>query len=226
MTSQMTVTYSKVTGAPAVHRWPGGLVATTMPSASADVVPHDLGHWIMEVQIDLPWGFWALAGQQAPFASFTLVSGRWPKGKQEWLDRVRRKHGPAMLHAEAHGGHWLTDADLDVRAQWHEIRPRLVRSYAFEDNPLLHLGPEDVERMHERALRLAQLWADLPTGGSIEVRWPDDTLPVVVPTDTRGVGSVPASHLASIPGRAEKADSAVKARRSRQQRERARPRRR
>ena len=188
----MTVTYTKLRGAPAVHRWPGGLVATTLPWTSG--LPHDLGHWFIEAQVDLPWGFWSLAAQRAPFASLTLVEGRWPKGRQAWLDRVRRKHGLSMLHAEAQDGHWLADPQLDVHRDWPEIRRRLARAYAFVDNPLMDLGPHDVERLRPLAQRTAALWAAIPLGGSIEVSWPGADDPVVVPSETRGALSLRGRH--------------------------------
>ena len=181
----MTVTYTKIRGAPAVHRWRDGTVATCMQWSGG--FPHDLGHWVLEAQVDLPWGFWSLAGQQAPFASLTLVEGRWPKGKQAWLDRVRRKHGLSMLHAEAQDGHWLLDPELDVHASWREIRSHLAKTYAFAESPLAGFGPNDVEALRPFALRAAATWEALPPGGSVEVSWPGANDLVVVPTETRGL---------------------------------------
>jgi hypothetical protein len=188
----MTVTYTKVVGAPAIHRWPDGTVATCLQWSRG--FPHDLGHWVFEAQVDLPWGFWSLAGQQAPFDSLQLVAGRWPKGKAAWLDRVRRKHGLSMLHAEAHDGIWLTDPALDVHAQWPEIRDRLRRTYAFADNPLLAMGPDDVEALRPFALRAAATWAALPDGGSVEVTWPGPNDLQVVSTEERGALSLSGDH--------------------------------
>ena len=188
----MTVTFTKIRGAPAIHRWPDGRVATALPWMKG--LPHDLGHWLMEAQVDLPWGFWSLAGQQAPFASLTLVEGRWPKGRQEWFDRVRRKHGLSMLHAEAQDGHWLADPHLDVHKDWQEIRRRLVHTYAFEDSPLASWGPQDVERLRPFALRAAATWDALPAGGSVEVAWPGANDLVVVPAEERGALALPRAH--------------------------------
>ena len=217
----MTVTYTKTRGAPAVHRWPQSeLVATTMPWHGH--FPHDLGHWLLEAQVDLPYGFWSLAAQKAPFDSFTLVAGRWPKGRREWLDRVRRKHGTGMLHAEGQGGHWLTDPDLDVRAEWPAIRRRLAKAYAFEDNPLVHLGPDDVERLRPLALAVDERWRSLPDGGCIEVVWPGTAVPRVVPADEVARASI----HPGPPVRAVKVTAAIKAKRARRQLERSGPRRR
>lgn len=196
----MIVTFTKVRGAPAVHRWPDGSAATGLPWTSG--LPHDLGHWMMEAQVELPYGFWALAGQQAPFASLTLVQGRWPKGKQEWFDRVRRKHGTAMLHAEAQDGIWLADPDLDVRAQWSEIRRRLTQTYAFQESPLQRWGPQDIERLRPFALRNAAIWEGLPAGGQVEVHWPGaNDLVVVSAEEQRPVPLRPGTTEVILPGR-------------------------
>ena len=191
----MTVTYTKAPRVPAVHRWANGVVATTMNWSRG--FPHDLRHWIMEAQVDLPWGFWALAGQQAPFDSFHLVSGRWPKGRREWLDRVRRKHRLSMLHAEAHDGYWLADPELEVRADWPVIRRRLARTYAFSESPLARLGPEDVERLRPFARRAVETWDVLPEGGGVQVSWPGTNYLVVLSHDDSNLG------LRHLPPRSE-----------------------
>lgn len=178
----MTATFTKIVGVRAVYRWPDGLVATTCVTGRG--FPHDLRHWLIEAQVDLPWGFWSLAGQQAPFDSFQVVSGRWPKGRQEWFDRVLRKHGLSMLHAEAQNGFWLVDPDLDVQARWPEIRRRLARTYAFTESPLAQLGPKEVERLRPFARRAVDIWNELPDGGQVEVRWPGANELVVLPNDS------------------------------------------
>jgi hypothetical protein len=205
----MTVTYTKVLGVPAIHRWPGGLVATTMPWTGG--LPHDLGHWMMEALVDLPWGFWSLAARKAPFRSFTLVSGRWPKERDEWLDRVRRKHGLAMLHAEGHDGNWLADPRLDVHAEWPMIRRRLSVAYCFEDHALAHLGPADVERLVPLARVVAQQWDDLPDGRCLLVRWPGAELPEEVDPLTYGPSTLPAEHRIAVTVSTPKGELAIKA---------------
>ena len=190
----MTVTFTKIRGAAAIYRWPAtpGLVALSMQWSTG--LPHDLGHWMMEAQVDLPWGFWSLAGQQAPYASFELIEGRWPKGKQEWYARVVRKHGMSMLHAEAQDGYWLTDPNLNVRADWPEIRERLRNTYAFDDSPLRGMSPDDVEKLRPFALRNAAIWSELPAGGAVEVDWPGANDLRSVRTEERGVLSLTGKH--------------------------------
>jgi hypothetical protein len=196
----MVVTFEKVLGAPAVHRWPDGTVATCLPWTGG--LPHDLGHWLLEAQVDLPYGFWSLAGQQAPFASLTLVQGRWPKGRQAWFDRVRRRHATAMLHAEAQDGAWLADPDLDVHARWPELRDLLARTYAFADSPLASFGPADVERLRPFALRAAATWDALPAGAAVEVHWPGaNDLVVVAAGDVVPAPSRPGVVPVIAPGR-------------------------
>jgi hypothetical protein len=205
----MTVTYTKVLGAPAIHRWPGGLVATTFPWTGS--LPHDLGHWIMEAQVDLPYGFWSLAAQKAPFSSFTLVSGRWPKDRADWLDRVRRKHGVAMLHAEGHGGAWLADPDLDVHGDWPTLRRRLARAYTFEEHALMRLTPSDVEGLVPLARAVVAQWEALAPGGCLLVRWPGSALPEEVDPLTYGPATLPAEHRIAVTVSTAKGELALKA---------------
>lgn len=182
----MAVTFTKVRGAPSLFRWPGtpGLVAAGQPWSKG--LPHDMAHWLMEAQVDLPHGFWSLAGQQAPFASLHVIEGRWPAGRREWLDRVRRKHDLSMLHAEVQEGEWLADPDLDVHREWPRIRDQLARTYAFTGSPLAGMGPDDVERLRPFARRAAAAWHDLPAGGALELHWPGARDPVVVDVAERG----------------------------------------
>jgi hypothetical protein len=176
----MTVTFTKTSGVPAMFRWPKtpDVVATSPQWGTG--FPHDLQHWLMEAQVDLPWGFWALAGRQAPFDSLQLVRGRWPKGRAEMLERVRRKHRTEMLHAEVQGGLWLADPELNVHADWSRIRQKLARTYAFNESPLAKFGPQDVERLRPFAQRAVTAWDRLPMGGSVEVHWPGANDLVVV----------------------------------------------
>ncbi len=178
---RMTATFTKAAGVPALYRWSDGVVAETMPNSGLRF-PHDLGHWLLECQVPMPYGFWSLAGQQAPFASFQLTAGRWPRGKAVWLDRVRRKHAGEMLHAEAKGGLWLAADDLDVHRDWKAIRRSLATAYAFTaDSCLTHLSPHDVELMVPLARRTVAQWDALPLGDALEVTWPGTAEPISVP---------------------------------------------
>lgn len=181
---RMTVTFPKsYHRAPALFEWSDGSAATCAVHDNPTRLPHDLEHYIVEAQFRPPYGFWSLASQQAPFGSLNLVRGRWPKGKQEWLDRVRRKHGAEMLKAEAAGLGAIHDPDLDFDRYWPR-RVRVLRNaYSYTaSNPFDHATKEDFVEARERSLALRAAWRKVPMGGALVVYWPPDTTPRIVQT--------------------------------------------
>lgn len=183
---KMTATFPKSheRGRLAVFEWPDGLVATCpIDAANSGALPHDLIHYLGEAQFRPPYGFWGLASQQAPFASLTLVKGAWPRGRREWLDRVRRKHGVEMFKAEVVELGNITDPNLDMDRYW-PVRARTLRnaySYAAE-NPFANATRADFVEARERAIALHDAWRRVPFGGALVVSWPPDTPPRILGT--------------------------------------------
>src|SRR5205085_11922619 len=67
--------------------------------------------------------------------------------------------------------------------------------YAFEDNPLVHLTPTDVDRLRPLALDVARRWDELPDGGCLLVRWPGHgALPEEADPLVYGPSTLPAPH--------------------------------
>lgn len=182
---RMTATFpkSRARGCVAVLEWPDGSAATTSMHGSADRLPHDLQHYFVEAQFRPPYGFWNLAAQQAPFGSFTLVRGRWPRGRQDWLARVRRKHGVEMLKAESVGLAQITDPNLDMDQYW-PVRARTLRkAYSYTAaNPFANATKTDFVEARDRALALHAVWRRVPFGGALIVSWPPGTPPRILPT--------------------------------------------
>ena len=182
-TLTLRATFPKHDRRPRVARfeWSDGLVATTPIHGRPWRLPHDLDHYLIEARLRPAYGFWALAAQQAPFDSLTLVRGRWPKGKQAWFDRVRRHHAAEMLKAEATGVSGIADPAFDVDAAWPTIRRTLERAYAFGPaTSITHVTKADVVALREDTLRLRRTWADVPDGGALVVAWPPVVEPRVV----------------------------------------------
>ena len=166
----------------ATFTWPDGLVATTPIWNRAERLPHDLDHYIVEAVFRPPYGFWALVERQAPFSSLTLVSGRWPKGRAEWLAKVRRKHGAEMLKAEATGLGPLfraeTDADVDRIAP--ALRRQLERAYALTpDNAFAGATREQFHDVRDLHRSLHDAWNSVPMGGALEVAYPPRPEPTI-----------------------------------------------
>lgn len=185
----MRASFPKHTGGGrvAVFEWSDGLIATTPIHGRATTLPHDLEHYVVEARLRFPYGFWTLAAQQAPFDSLTLVRGRWPKGKQEWFARLRRKHGVEMLKAEATGVKGLDSPTFDVEAAWPSIRRAMRRSYAFNpQTELLQVTRADITALHHDALRLHEAWRSVPTGGALVVQWPPKELEILTSSHRGG----------------------------------------
>ena len=155
------------------YEWSDGLVATTPLWGRPTRLPHDLEHYAVEAVLRPAYGFWNLAAQQAPFDSLTPLRGRWPKGRQEWFDRVRRKHREAMLKAEALGIRGLEDPSFDVDAAWPQVKVALERPFAFnEETTLRGITKADVVELRRSALELHGSWRQVPDGGALAVSWP------------------------------------------------------
>ena len=166
----------------AVFEWPDGSAATTPMFGVVEALPHDLGHYIGEAHFRPPYGFWNLAAQQAPFSSLTLIRGRWPGDRKEWLDRIRRKHGAEMLKAESVDFVGLANPRFDLDRYWPAAARSLRKAYSFNgSNPFDKATKADFIAMRERAIALTDVWERVPCGGALEVSWPPDTPPRIIP---------------------------------------------
>lgn len=183
---RMTATFpkSRDRGALAVFEWPDGLVATCPIQASnTGRLPHDLIHYIGEAQFRPPYGFWGLAARQAPFDSLTLVKGAWPRGRREWLDRVRRKHGVEMFEAEVVELGRIADPDLDMDQYWPAQARTLRKAYSYTaENPFANATRSDFVEARQRAIALHEAWRRVPFGGALVVSWPPTATPRVLQT--------------------------------------------
>lgn len=163
----------------ATFAWPNGVVAETPIWNRWQQLPHDLEHFITESYVEPPYGFWALARQQAPFNSFTLVRGHWPPERVEWFRRVKRKHRDEMVQAEAIGYvASLANGELDLHADWSVIRRGLTKAYAIKtESAFARVDQRDLEKMVDIHRRVHRLWDDLPLGGALVVDWPSKAAP-------------------------------------------------
>ncbi len=166
----------------AEYAWSDGLTGTSPSNGRPGRLPHDLDHYILESQVDVPYGFWALSARQAPFKTFTLVRGRWPRGKAEWFERVKRKHGGEMLQAEAVGiVSRLSRGELDINRDWKSIRRQLTRAYTYEsDGPFAAVTQRDLAAIVPFHDELHRTWEAVPVGGALQVSWPKMDGPVVI----------------------------------------------
>jgi hypothetical protein len=183
---RLTATFPKVSdgGGVAELRWSDGTIATTPLYNHAGRLPHDLEHYVVDAHVDLPFGFWALAGKKTPFKSFTLVAGRWEPRARERFDRSARKHRGAMLQGEAASFvHELASRLDHVATEWPVMRRRLRSAYSYEqESPLGDLEVSEVRRIVEFDGELHRLWDELPVRAALQVTWPPapDRMPTVI----------------------------------------------
>ena len=185
---RLTATFPKPSGRGGVaeFRWSDGTIATTPLHSHASRLPHDLDHYVVDAHVDLPFGFWALAGKQTPFKSFTLVAGRWERGARERFERSVRKHRGAMLQGEAaFFVHELAAREDQLAVAWPVLRRRLRRAFSYEhESPIGDLEVADVRRIVAFDRELHRRWAELPVGGALQVSWPPapDRMPATIST--------------------------------------------
>lgn len=178
----MTVSFPKGDSrSKAIYEWSDGMVALCDMYKDPRRLPHDLEHYIVEAQFRPPYGFWSLASRQAPYASLRLVNGRWPRAKQEWFDRLRRKHGDEMLKAESVGLGPIHDPGLDFDRYWPQRVRTLRNAYSYgAPNPFDHATRKDFVEARERSIALRAAWDEVPMGGALVVCWPPETPPRIV----------------------------------------------
>jgi hypothetical protein len=173
---RLEVSFPKVTDRSrvATFTWSDGVVAECPVFGAARRLPHDLEHYVVDAKVRAPYGFWTLAGQQAPFESFTLVRGRWSRDRIEWFQRIKRKHHDEMVQSEAMGiiGA-LARGDLDLVGDWRHIRRHLTRSYAItRDSVYASLDQRDLASLVDFHRDVEARWDAVPVGGAFEVSWP------------------------------------------------------
>ena len=162
----------------ATYTWADGLVATTRMHGRWNALPHDVEHYVMESQVRPPYGFWAQVERQAPLEGFTVVRGRWPKGRKDWLERAYRKHRDEMVQAEAVGISRIASGELDVHRDWATIRRWLSRGYAISA-PSVYASLTQADLLHivDVWREVHAAWDAVPVGESLEIHWPPRDAP-------------------------------------------------
>ena len=159
----------------ATYEWSDGLVCTTPGGGRPGRLPHDLEHYILEAQVKLPYGFWTLAGKQAPFQSFTHIGGQWPRSRKTWFEQVKKKHAGEMVKADSLAGlvNSLARGVLDLERDWREITRQLTRAYRYgSEDAAERITMQDLRRVLAFDQDVRAAWAGVPVGGFLEVTWP------------------------------------------------------
>jgi hypothetical protein len=131
-----------------------------------DPIPHDLAHYVIELELELQDGFWGSVAAGALFEGMKILAGRQRPHAAERSRAVLAVHRRGIGVAEV-----LVDAAL-----------RAVRGVSLDDAPLPIDSPLVRTRTDLKAivarLRLTMdtmcaCWQAIPLGGTLHVVWPD-----------------------------------------------------
>lgn len=132
-------------------------------------IPHDLAHAVTERELALPNGLFGCAAAGAVFDSMNLVSGSPRHDSAARSERILKAHGHALTLAEVLAGvvHEFAegrdpaDPTAAAREAWGVLEQE---PFPYDDGR--------VARAVEALRELAEDWALLLPGNSIELAWP------------------------------------------------------
>jgi hypothetical protein len=131
-------------------------------------LPHDLAHYIVERELELPWGFWGLVAAGAPFKSVEMREGRKRprhRAKGQWLIK---QHHDDLTEAEALVG-VLLHAWRDGAGAEGAYRAALARCWRRTN-----AAPDrdHIVRVYTALSQMEAQWRNLGWGQALTVDWP------------------------------------------------------
>lgn len=148
-------------------------------------LPHDIGHYFVERELGLQWGFWGCVAAGALFPGIRVISGRQPPHAAERSRALIREAGQRGTEAEVWVGVLLGIVHDELDESGPVARERLAKLWT---PPRPSRGPLSVEEARSvcAALRdVCEEWRALPVGGSIAVVWPKRLMPRVAGPSAR-----------------------------------------
>ena len=131
-----------------------------------DPIPHDMAHYVIELELGLQNGFWGSVAAGALFEGMKILAGRQRPHAAERSRAVLAAHRQGIVVAEV-----LVDAAL-----------RAVRGMRLDDAPLPIDSPLArthadlnalVARLRPALDSMCTSWLTIPPGGTLPVVWPD-----------------------------------------------------
>ena len=131
-------------------------------------MPHDLLHYLVESELELPRGFWGTIAAGAIFEGMRVVGGRQPPHAREHSRDVMKAHHWEILFAEVVVG----DLHEALRGQLAPVVPLPIESphvpsRTTSDRRAL------IARLLPAAEELRFRWERIPLGETLLVQWPD-----------------------------------------------------
>lgn len=128
-------------------------------------LPHDLAHFVVESELDLPFGFWGCVAAGAQFGA--VFAGRRPPHGRERSKAVLKQAGQRLTEAEVLVGVLTHAAGTDSERYWPTVRAKLDRGWTI-------LSPLDEQAVEEACRLLRQTavrWSRLPVGDELPLCW-------------------------------------------------------
>ena len=131
-----------------------------------DPIPHDLAHYVIELELGLQDGFWGSVAAGALFEGMHILSGR---QRPHAAERSR-----AVLAAHRQG---IGVSEVLVDAVLREVRGGSLDDALLPiDSPLVRTRTDLatlVARLYPALDTMCARWQALPLGGTLCVVWPD-----------------------------------------------------
>ena len=131
-------------------------------------LPHDIAHYVVEKALGLDHGFWGRVAAGAVFPSMSYVEGRRKPKAAERSKSALKAHPDAFADAEV----LVRIFSEAIRAGYALAAPVLIRR--LKDRRMASrraVSAEEIAVVFARYMDLRGRWADLPVGGSIELKW-------------------------------------------------------
>jgi hypothetical protein len=132
-------------------------------------MPHDIAHYVVEKALGLDRGFWGRVAVGATFPSMSYVGGRRKPKAAETSKSVLKAQPEQLSEAEV----LVRIFSETIRDGYDETAPVLF--VRLKDrraaNGTRQINAAQIAAIFAQYRELRSRWADLPVGGSIELRW-------------------------------------------------------
>jgi hypothetical protein len=151
-------------------------------------LPHDLAHITVERELGLRGGFWARVAAGAMFPNMTVLSGRRPPHAEERSRALIRANGDELTRAEVLAGAFLQLAQEGLDVSEPVALARIARAWSSAGREPFTLDHATIVRVCAALRAAAQLWREVPVGGSLTLPWKLRADPVALHRHREGAG--------------------------------------
>ncbi len=136
------------------------------------LLPHDIGHFVVERELGLRQGFWGCVAQGALFPGMTVVSGRQPPHAAARSQAIIREAGQQATHAEVLVGILLGVLHDDLEGSELAAQARVKAAWRPGKPERGLIDAAEVQRVCAALRDILRRWQSLAVGQSLVVWWP------------------------------------------------------